>query len=98
MMCASFASSASSGRLSEHALQASQNGEGQDDAPVLRLFEVTAQEIREGPDICGELGGVGRHVVAVGALFCREHESPGYLLGAGHFLDHSIGRAPSRQC
>jgi len=34
----------------QHALQAPQQGEGQDDAAVLGLLEIAAQQIRHGPD------------------------------------------------
>lgn len=37
----------------KHALQPPQQGERQDDAAVLRLFEIAAQQIGDGPDFVG---------------------------------------------
>jgi len=39
----------------QHTLEPAQQGEGQDDAPVLTLLEVAAQQIGERPDIGGQI-------------------------------------------
>lgn len=48
----------------QHAFQPAENRERQDHSAVLGLFEITAKEIREGPDISGCLGEVGCHIGA----------------------------------
>ena len=45
----------------QDALQAAQQGEGQDDAAVLGLLEVPAQQVSDGPDFVGGGGEVGWH-------------------------------------
>ena len=45
----------------QNALQAAQQGEGQDDAAVLGLLEVAAEQVGDGPDFIGGGGKVGRH-------------------------------------
>lgn len=47
--------------LGEHAFEAAQEGEGQNDAAVLALLEITAKEVGESPDVGGEVVGRGRH-------------------------------------
>ncbi|MNZ98166.1 hypothetical protein D3C78_1174430 [compost metagenome] len=44
----------------QHALHAPQQGERQDDAAVLRLLEIAAQQVGDGPEEGGGLGVIFR--------------------------------------
>ena len=48
-------------RAAENALEASQDGEGQNDAAVLRLLEVASKQVGERPNVGGGLREVDGH-------------------------------------
>lgn len=68
--CSALATDLVFGRL-QHALETPQQGEREDDPPILRLLEIATQKFGERPDVGRELGSVGGHGSGVRSLGFR---------------------------